>query len=162
MMGRRKESGGRQLARHSCLPPPPFVRSSLQCGLHPSLDQVLEHRCKLGSGSDSPRATRAPTSSFFTGVDGECEGISCRDRFMEAGEEHGHALSFTLPTQAQHSGLPINFQFFEMHLKSVSREETSWVQRQGRSEPCARLQGQQLETSVFSATFRFESMCVCL
>lgn len=72
---------------HSCPPPPPFVRSSLQCSLHPSLDQALEHRFKLGSGSDSPRATRAPTSSFFTGVDGECEGIICKDRLMEAGEE---------------------------------------------------------------------------
>lgn len=45
----------------------------------------MEHRCKLGSGSESPRATRAPTSSFFTGVEGECEGVSCRDRLMRLG-----------------------------------------------------------------------------
>lgn len=33
----------------------------------------------MGSGSDSPSVTRAPTSSFFTGIGGECEGISCRE-----------------------------------------------------------------------------------
>lgn len=80
--GRKEREEGRKLtpeilgrlhlllcvAKSSVLSPPPF------------LDQASEHRCKLGSGSDSPRVTRAPTSSFFTGVGGECEGISCREK----------------------------------------------------------------------------------
>lgn len=98
MMERRKESGGWRLALDILVHPHLLLCVAvLSAAFHPRLHQALEHRCKLGSGSDSPRATRAPTSSFFTGVDGECEGISCRDRLMEAGEEHRHVLPSTPP-----------------------------------------------------------------
>lgn len=77
MMERRKESGGWRLALDILVHPHLLLCVAvLSAAFHPRLHQALEHRCKLGSGSDSPRATRAPTSSFFTGVDGECEGIS--------------------------------------------------------------------------------------
>lgn len=107
MMERRKESGGQRLALdilvhlHLLLCVAVFSAAFTQ-----GLDQALEQRCKLGSGSDRPRATRAPTSSFFTGAGGECEGISCRDRVMRLGRNTDMLYPPTLPTQAQHSLCP--------------------------------------------------------
>ncbi len=63
------------------VPPPPMqIQTYAQVPL--ILIQDLGHRCKLASssGSTKPRAPRAPTSSFLTGIGGECEGISLSRR----------------------------------------------------------------------------------
>lgn len=89
-MARREGGGG--AGRN--WPTPPLVCSSFQCCPPQFLEEALGHRWKLGFGSDSPSITRAPTSSFFTGTGGECEGISCREEVT--------ALAGMLPLHPPH------------------------------------------------------------